>query len=159
MDKKTYINILIDTLVKKESLIDELINLTKVQEDIFKSESLDMEKLEESLSEKEVKIEQLNQLDDGFEKVFGHVKDELTNNRLENKDQILKLQQLITRVIDISTKLELMEKRNKDQFTTSLLNKRKEIGKSKVNNNVVTNYYKNMVNQYQGQSYFLDKKK
>lgn len=159
MDKDTYINILMDSLVKKESLIDELIILTRLQSEIFETMPLDLEKLDDSLSEKEIKIEQLNQLDDGFEKVFLHIKDELSTNRLENKEQIIKLQELISGVVEKSTKLEIMEKKNKNQFSIAFMHKRKEIGKSKVSNNVVSNYYKNMSNQVQGQSYFLDKKK
>lgn len=159
MDKKTYINILMDSLVKKESLIDELIILTRLQGEIFETMPLDLEKLDDSLSEKEIKIEQLNQLDDGFEKVFLHIKDELSTNRLENKEQIIKLQELISGIVEKSAKLEIMEKKNKNQFSIAFMNKRKEIGKSKVSNNVVSNYYKNMSNQVQGQSYFLDKKK
>lgn len=159
MDEKTYINILTDTIVKKISVIDELINITQYQEEVFSAIPLDLEKIEESVSKKEILIENLNQLDSGFEKIFEHVQDELKQNRLTYKDQIIKLQHLINQVMEKSTKLEIMEKQNKNQFTISFLNKRKEIGEHKLSNKVASNYYKNMANQHQGQSYFLDKKK
>lgn len=77
MENRTYINILTDTLKKKNDLLDQLIMLSSEQDNIISSEQPDMERLEQTFSEKEVFISQLNQLDDGFEKVYQHVKDAL----------------------------------------------------------------------------------
>lgn len=159
MDKKAYINILIDSLVKKELLIDELIEITKQQTQFFSTTPLDMEKMDQSLSNKDEKIQQINLLDNGFEKTFISVKEELQINTEVNEELIIILQKLIERVIDKGIRLEILEKQNKSQITTSFLNKRKEIGKIKMNNTVASSYYRNMSNQSQGQSYFLDKKK
>ncbi|MFV0341939.1 MAG: hypothetical protein ACK5JH_03485 [Anaerocolumna sp.] len=159
MDNKTYVNILVDTLIKKESVIDDLIDLTTNQEEILKEEVFDIEAFDQTLFQKANKIEQLNQLDTGFEKVFQHVKDEIKNNVSDNKNQIVKLQGLITTIIEKSAKLQLMEKKNKNQFSACLMVQKKEVGQRKISNNVAANYYKNMSSKYQGESFFLDKKK
>ncbi|MDF2587721.1 MAG: hypothetical protein K0S41_1562 [Anaerocolumna sp.] len=159
MDNNTYVYILIDTLLKKNSLLDNLIQTTLFQKECITEETPDMDQFEQTLSEKEILIDQLNQLDDGFEVIYDHVKDEISNNKLKHKDDILKLQELIRQVTEKSTKLQALELQNKSIIEFYFANKKKEIKNFKRSSQTASNYYKNMSNQNQGESYFLDKKK
>lgn len=159
MDNNTYVYILIDTLLKKNSLLDNLIQTTLFQKECITEETPDMDQFEQTLSEKEMLIDQLNQLDDGFEAIYDHVKDEISNNKLKHKDDILKLQELIRQVTEKSTKLQTLELQNKGIIEFYFSNKKKEIKNFKRSSQTASNYYKNMSNQNQGESYFLDKKK
>ena len=159
MDNKTYINILSDTLVKKISVLDELIQITKIQDEFISENPFHMDKFEDTLPRKEKLIQQLSQLDNGFERVYEHVKEELTIKNMNHKEQIIHLQELISEVMEKSTKLQTLEMKNKNRLDLYLIEKKKVIKDYKVNSKTASSYYKHMANQHSGQSYFLDKKK
>jgi flagellar biosynthesis/type III secretory pathway chaperone len=127
VEDRTYINILTDTLRKKSNLLDRLIEISTEQEGILVSEQPDTDRLDETFSEKEVLIAQLNQLDDGFETVFQHVKDTLQSDKDQYKDMILRLQELIRLVMEKSTKLQTIEYKNTNKFQMFFAGKKKEI--------------------------------
>lgn len=155
----TYMHILISTLTKKNLILDELINITKLQENYLKVVPQDMESFEVSLDAKEEIIDRLNQLDIGFESVYERVKEELQKKKDIYRDEILHLQELIRQVTDKSVKLQALEKHNKMQMEVYFSNKKQEIKNFKKSNQMASNYYKSMVDKHQGDSYFLDKKK
>lgn len=159
MEDRTYINILTDTLRRKTELLDQLTQITEEQEAIMSSETPDIERFENTFSEKEAYILKLNQLDDGFEKVYHHVRDALATNKDLHKDEILGLQELIRTVTEQGARLQAMELRNKNKFQMFFSARKKEIKNFKVSSRTANNYYKNVMNQQPGESLFLDKKK
>ena len=158
MDNTTYVHILIDTLTKKNSLLDKLIQITTMQEEYITLTPPDIDNFETSLNEKETLIEKINELDEGFEKIYEHVKEEITSNKINHKEDILELQSLIKQVTEKSAKLQALEIRNKKSLEIFFSNKKKEIKDFKQSSKTASNYYKNMMNQQSGESYFLDKK-
>ena len=159
VDSKTYIHILTDTLAKKSILLDSLIQITKLQEEYIGETPLDMDKFDQTLTEKDSLIDRLNQLDAGFEKIYEHVREELSTNSVSLKDQIINLQSFINQVTQKSTSLQALEKKNKNKLEIYFNSRKKDIKDYKVNSKTASNYYKNMTNTYQAESYFLDKKK
>lgn len=159
MDNNTYIHILTDTLIKKDALLDKLLTITALQEECLNEQFTDIESFEKKLSDKEELIQQLIQLDDGFERIYSHIKEEIGAKRLEYREQIARLQELIRQITDKSTRLQGIEISNKNKIETYFLGKKKEIKNLKISNRTASNYYKNMYNQQIGESYFLDKKK
>ena len=113
MDNAIYVHILIDTLTKKNSLLDKLIQITTMQEEYITLTPPDIDNFETSLNEKETLIEKINELDEGFEKIYEHVKEEITSNKINHKEDILELQSLIKQVTEKSAKLQALEIRNK----------------------------------------------
>ncbi len=158
MDNAIYVHILIDTLTKKNSLLDKLIQITTMQEEYITLTPPDIDNFETSLNEKETLIEKINELDEGFEKIYEHVKEEITSNKINHKEDILELQSLIKQVTEKSAKLQALEIRNKKSLEIFFSNKKKEIKDFKQSSKTASNYYKNMMNQQSGESYFLDKK-
>lgn len=158
MEEKTYINILIDTIRKKELVLDNLIRLTLEQEDIIACEEPDMDRLEQIFAEKEEQINQLNILDDGFEKIYEYVKDTIQEDRNRYMDQITSMQELIRQITEKSAALSAAEIRNKTRFMNFFASRKKKIKDFKVSRQTASNYYKNFINQ-QDQALFLDKKK
>lgn len=156
---KTYVQLLINSLEKKSTLLSTVIQITSAQESILSAPSMDMDAFEQTIEEKEGLIQQIQELDDGFEAVYARVQGEFQTNKKLYVLEICKLQALITKITDQSVKLQALEARNKNRFDIQTQNKRKEIQQLKVSNETASNYYKNMSNQHQGQSYFLDKKK
>ena len=156
---ETYIKLLQDTLDRKLLVIRELLELSQQQSDCLKKESFDEEQFDELMNQKEILLEELNQLDSGFERAFELVRKEVTDHKNLYKNEIIALQGTIRTITDISVNIQAIEKRNKDAMIVVLSNKRKEIKNSKVQNQAVTNYYKTMANQHEMQSFFYDKKK
>lgn len=159
MDKDTYVHILAQVLSNKNSLLDRLIEITLKQEAYILAEPLDMDQFEQTLPDKEVLIEQLNQLDEGFDKIYNNVRESLSSNKNLLKHEILQLQELIKQVTEKSVTLQSLELKNKNRMESYFLIKKKEIRDFKMSSQTVSKYYKSSTGQQMEQSYFLDKKK
>lgn len=156
--KKTYIQLLIDSLDKKYKVLDELMLITTKQKDIIESESFDEDEFLQTIELKEEQINRLSELDRGFELVYERIREELTENGGRYNAEIERLKELVTHVTDLSVKIQALERMNKSKLETLLANKRKEIRKARLSNETVANYYKNMSGMKESQSYFYDKK-
>ena len=156
--KKTYIRLLIDTLGKKHDILNRLMQITVRQQDIINSESFDEDEFMNTISLKEELINGLSELDKGFELVYDRVRDELKDNGTMYKDEITSLKDLVTKVTDLSIRLQAMERSNKSSLEALLSRKRRDIGKARLSNETVANYYKSMSGKPDSQSYFYDKK-
>lgn len=157
--KETYIQLLIDSLGKKQEILDELMQITSRQQTIIDSEGFEEDEFLQTINLKEELIKSLDELDRGFEMVYDRIREELNDNRKDYISQITSLKELVTSVTDLSVKLQALEKRNRPKLEALLVNKRKNIRNSRLSNETVTNYYKNMTNKPESQSYFYDKKK
>lgn len=156
---RTYIEVLIHSLQKKVQVLDDVIALTKEQEILLeKSESMDMDEFNQTIDKKGHLIDQINELNDGFEKLYDRIKEELKNKK-EYSMEIMQLQDLIKIVTEKSVKIQVVEKQNYVKFQYYLKTKSTEIKEFKQSTKTVSSYYKNMASQHQGQSYFIDKKK
>ena len=152
--KQTYIQLLVDTLVKKHEVLSELMQITEKQQSIINNDSFDEDEFLKTISLKEEQINSLSELDRGFELIYDRSRDELNANRKEYASQITSLKELVTAVTDLSVKLQALEKRNRTKLETLLTNKRKNIKNSRLSNETVTSYYKNMSSKPETQSYF-----
>lgn len=159
MNNQTYIKILQDTLTKKNQVLEELLQITLQQECILANTIMDYEKFEVCISQKEILIDQINQLDDGFEALYERVKEELHSFNDHYKDQIIVIKGLIKDIVSISTKLQTLENKNKLALDLVLSNQKLEVRTMKMNNKIATNYYNNMSRQNLENSFFFDKKK
>ena len=155
-----YVKILVDTLKKKKETLEFLTMVTKEQEELLKSEPFSMEQFEETLDKKEKVIQNLNQLEDGFEAFYKRIELIIRTEKDNYKEELQRAQKLITEITDMSVRLQAMEARNKEKLTREFANQRQEIRSFKVSSQTAEKYYHNMANQHQeGQSYFMDRKK
>lgn len=158
-NQNVYINILINTLAKKSAVLDDLIDITLLQESYLKEAPQNMDSFEETLDNKSELINNLDQLDDGFEAVYERVKEELKSKKDLFQNEVLKLQELIRQATDKGVKLQALEQQNKLKMEAYFLTKKQEIKNFKKSSQTASNYYKSMIDRPQGDSYFLDKKK
>lgn len=155
----TYINILLNTLVRKNECLKKISNLEENQDTILSNPELTVEEFEELMSRKQTLINELESLDKGFETVYDRVKEELRINKGYYKDTIEKMQACIVNITELTVKIQAMEERNKKRADGIFALKRGQVKNVRVSNQTVAKYYKNMVGQHQnGQSYFLDTK-
>ncbi len=157
--RQTYIRLLADTLKKKTEILGELLALTKQQECIITMDNFEEDEFLKTVSQKEEQINILSKLDDGFERLYQSVREELVTDKDKYKDDINGLKELIAVITDMSVELQAMEKRNKTRMEAYFSRKRREIKNSRVSSRTVTNYYKTMTKQYEIPSVFYDKKK
>lgn len=159
MTKQAYIQLLIDVTRKKLDVMQKLMQITDAQEELMCPENFDEDGLSLTISEKDEQLNHLLELDQGFEKIYNSVKDELMVNKYRYEVEITTLQEYITSITDISIRLHASEQRNKNKLELLLAARRREIKQSKVSSQTAVKYYKTMTNQHEVQSFFYDKKK
>ena len=74
MQDREYVMVLIQSREKKKEILNKLIEKNKEQGTLFINEDSDPDRLEENIQEKNVLVEQLNQLDDGFQQIYDRIK-------------------------------------------------------------------------------------
>lgn len=157
--KQTYIQLLADILIKKSEVLNQLLDLTQTQETMINNEPFLEDEFSNIISLKEEKIQVLMKLDSGFEQIYESVRNELTSSKEKYENEITKLKEHIASITDLSVKLQTLEIRNKSKLEVVLATKRKSIKSARISNQTVANYYKNMAQHTEEQSYFYDKKK
>ncbi|MBO4505790.1 MAG: flagellar export chaperone FlgN [Lachnospiraceae bacterium] len=156
----TYINILIDTLRKKEEILKSLLAKTEAQAVILEADEFETEAFDTIIEEKDGLLEELKNLDDGFLDLYSRVGAELKNNTEAYADQVKTAQELVRRQTEISAELTSAEERNKAKLSIRLSQGRQKIKEFKVGAKTAAAYYKNMSGKHQdGDSYFFNREK
>ncbi|MCR5249146.1 MAG: flagellar protein FlgN [Lachnospiraceae bacterium] len=154
-----YLKVLIQSMNAKEECLNKLLEKTEAQTGILKEESMDWDSFDRLIDEKAELIEELDRLDDGFQKVFDRIRDELDGRRAEFKEEIGTLQRQIRKVTEQSTSLMAAEQRNKDLVTSRAGKTRQQIREGRANARAVTTYYNNMNQINTVDPQLMDKKK
>jgi len=139
-----YLNVLKDSLVKKEKILSELISKSEMQAEIVKAEQADWDEFTRLVDEKGKLIDEIMKLDDGFETLFARIKEELGENKEKYKDVIIEIKTLVTSVTEKSANLEAIERRNKSVIEGAFGNTRKEIKQAKLGQKAAADYYNKM---------------
>lgn len=155
---KDYLSILIESLQKKVKILDELISLNSIQLESVSEEDIDDDKFNQTIEEKDKRIKAIEELDNGFEMVYEHVKEELASNRQQYSREISELKTLIAEITEKSMEIQLSEKRNEQAVLKKMSQERQKIHQSKTTTKVATDYYKNMNKMNIVDPQFLDKK-
>ena len=158
MQDKEYIAILIQSLEKKKELLDKIIAKNKEQKYLFEDEGSDPDRLEENMKEKSEFIDQLNELDEGFQQIYDRVKMTLQGNKDSYKEEISTMKRLITEITEKSATVQAQEQRNRALAEKRFANVKKGIRKARTSNQAASRYYKSMANLNVVDSQFLDEK-
>lgn len=159
-EKVTYLNIMIDTLKKKEILLKNLKMITTKQAEILEGEEFAADDFDNTIEEKQKSIDALLKLDDGFMDMYVKVKDTLISEGNDYIPEIEQAKTLIKKQTDMSVELQAMEEKNKVKLTMQLSKGRQKGKDFRTSSRTAAAYYKNMSNHHQdGDSYFLDSKK
>lgn len=154
-----YLLIMIQSLKKKVQVLDCIIDANDRQKIALENPSLDPDDFDVIVEEKAKYIEHLDLLDQGFDKLFARVKEELDNNRDAYKDEIREMQTLITTVTEKSNKIQVQEARNKDLMTQKFTKVRKQARDVRASQQAVNQYYQNMKKINFIDPQFMDNKK
>ena len=151
--------ILLQSLEKKNELLDQMIRQNSVQEEILKQDQFDMDAFDEAIDKQSSYVEQLDKLDQGFEAVYDRVREELIENKERYREEIKSMQIQIQQITDKIVTLNAGNMRNKMLAENQFKKKRQEIGNGASKNKVAKNYYNNMNNLNYVSPQFYDNKK
>ena len=136
--------ILLQSLEKKNALLDQMIQQNSVQEEILKQEEFDMDAFDAAIDQQDSYLEQLEKLDQGFESVYDRVREELIENKERYRSEITRMKEQIQQITDKIVTLNAGNMRNKMLAENQFKKKRQEIGNGASKNKVAKNYYNNM---------------
>ena len=139
-----YLNMLKDSLVKKDRILSELQEKSEKQGELVKEQEVDWDEFTKLVDEKGELVDEILKLDEGFELLFEHIKEGLEGNKEKYRDIILEIQTLVKSVTEKGTKLEATEYRNKTAIEAAFANTRKGIRQSKLGRKAAADYYNKM---------------
>lgn len=153
-----YLAILEESLSKKLKVMGRIRAYNKEQSELFTQGRADIDKFDESIEEKGRLIEQLTELDDGFETLYARVAEELKGDRARYADQIKRLQQLVKQVTDESVAIQAEEARNKALIEEYFAKERAGLRDNRKSSKAAYDYYKSMSNTKYAPPQYMDSK-
>lgn len=154
-----YLSILVESLQKKSRVLDQIKEFNDRQGQMFKEDKVSLDEFDRYVEEKGKLIEQLEQLDEGFEQIYGRIAEEVVAEKDKYKDQIKTLQGLIREISDKSIAIQAQEERNKHLVEQFFKRERSQVGAKRKSTAAAINYYKSMSNTGVVSPQFMDKKK
>ena len=154
-----YLQILIESLEKKNEVLDKISVLNKEQAEISAHQPMDMEAYDKTMDEKGELIDEINRLDDGFTSTYERIKDEVQKQPDKYRSQVLVLQELIRTAVEKGVAIEAQEKRNRAALETVFRMKHQEIRQMKVSSSAAATYYKSMSRINTVDPQLMDRKK
>ena len=154
-----YLGILEDSLHKKLDVLEEITAYNKQQEELLKKDTVSMEELDTNMEQKDVLIQKLTELDEGFETLYERIREQLLTNKDAYKDQIRRIQGLISKVTEKGVSIKAQETRNKKLVEDYFIRERRELQKGRNASRTAYGYYKNMSGNNVIPPQFMDQKK
>lgn len=159
MEKNQYIPIMLQSLKKKNQILDSIMELNRRQREELEDPALDPDDFDKTVQEKAAQIEALETLDAGFQEVYEKVRDELKDNKDAYREDIAQMQDYIRRLTEKSAAIQVDEARNKSLMEQKFAAVRKQVKEVRKSQKVVNQYYKNMMKTNYIDPQFTDKKK
>ena len=154
-----YITIMIESLEKKTDVLGHIIELNRQQKLMLQDPNLLPEDFEKNMDYKSQLVDQLNLLDNGFEKLFQRVKETLQENKQQYAVQIEKMQTLIKTITEQTNTIQTQEIRNREEASRKFADVRDQVKGVRNSQKVVHQYYQNMMRQKSYAAQVIDNKK
>ena len=152
------LSVLSESLDMKLEVLEKIQEYTDKQKIVFETDTPDVDEYDSLVDEKDELVDKLISLDDGFEKLYQEVSDELKDNRERYAGVIRELQKKISRITEISASIQAQESRNKKMIEEYFAKERQGIKKSRVSSKAAYDYYRNMSGMNLQTSGFMDSK-
>ncbi len=155
----TYVNIMKESLVRKKTYLQEILELTNKQGELAVAQELEEEAFSIIVDRKDVLISNVNEIDKGFTAVYDRVRKEILEDKELYKDELKSIQELIKQCVDLGVVIESAELRNKSALETAFAKSYRGVKQLKQSKQVVNKYYKSMSNGMVNDSILYDRKK
>ena len=153
-----YLKLLQQALEKKTQILDRILSLTREQEQLFRLEDLGPDEFEKTVDEKGKLLEDLTQIDQGFEEVYQRIAPEVQLHKASYREEIRHLQEQIREVTAKGAQIQAAESRNKTLAEDRFTKIRRQIRDSHASAKVVNKYYQNMMKLNYVEPQFMDDK-
>lgn len=153
------VEILLQSLLKKRDVLDQLIELGQRQEEMLKQEDLDMDGLNALLEEQGNLVEQLDRLDQGFELVYDRCRDQIMGHKDLYQKEIRAIQECIQEITAKISTINACNMRNKVAAEGHFRREKQEISQNVSKTKVARNYYNSMNKLNYVSPQFYDSKK
>lgn len=157
--EKNYLRIMIDSLHKKIAVLDSISEENEKQRILLMKEGIEPEDLEETLERKQEFIDQLNELDEGFQLIYDRIKEELQKHPEEYKEEVKEMKELISQITGKSMVVQTEEERNKLAVQECFGKFKSGIRQARTSQKAAINYYNNMNKLNHIGAQFMDRKK
>lgn len=155
----TYVNIMQESLARKKKYLLDILALTQKQEQLAKAKKFDENAFGDTIDDKEILINNVEEIDKGFTSVYDRVREEVLKDKELYKSELLNMQQLIKDCVDIGMKIEVLEERNRAALEQAFSVGFKGIRHAKQSKQVANRYYQSMSNGAVNDSMLYDRKK
>ena len=142
-----YVQIMIESLTKKSELLEKLIRKNEAQHECVAGkeyDDIDWDAFNLLVAEKEVAIERIVKMDEGFQSLYERVKEQLNEDRDRYKDKIREIQRLIEIITGQGIKISTGEERNRKIIEKVLGNRKKFIRQTRNSLKVANSYAQTM---------------
>lgn len=156
---ENYLDILEESLQKKLKVLEEIAVYNQEQEQLLRKENVSLEELDENMSHKDELIQKVKTLDEGFETLYERIKEQLLTDKDDYKEQIRKLQQLISQVTEKGVSIQAQEARNKKLIEDYFKKVRSQLRQNRQSSKAAYNYYKSVNNTNVVMPQMMDQKK
>ena len=156
---ENYLVILEESLRRKLQVLEDIQAYNQRQQEIFQADNVYLDQFDSYVDEKGVLIERLNSLDNGFERLYANVAQELSGNREKYGDQIKRLQGLVSKVTEAGIAVQAQEARNKKLIEEYFRRQREGIREGRKSSKAAFDYYKNMSKSSVVMPQIMDQKK
>ena len=153
-----YMDMLVECLEKKNQILDNLTALNKKQTELIQNENFSLEEFDKCVDEKGILIDNILKLDLGFEGLYNKVGKTVADNPSAYKEQLSKMQKLITEVTEKSVSIQAEEERNKALIESRFNREKNRIKSGRSSSKVAMDYYNSMNKLNHVDSQFWDKK-
>jgi flagellar biosynthesis/type III secretory pathway chaperone len=150
---------MLQSLKKKIQILEELTKLNERQKAVLEAADGDVNEFDETVEAKAHLIDQLNQLDSGFDKLYERVKDELTQEKDDYAVQIGQMQRDIRVITDCSVQAQAQEARNKELMIQKFARVKRQARQVRANSRATSCYYQSMSRTGYVAPQFMDNKK
>ena len=159
--EKQYIQVMIESLQKKEIILDDILTKNREQTELLKNDDMSWDEFDVTADEKLVLIDRLQRIDEGFESLFEKVRECLQSpdGQKVYKNEICIMQQLISSITEKSVSIQAEESRNKQLVEQYFRKSRDKIKSGRTSSKAAMDYYKTMRQMNNVTPQFLDHKK
>ncbi len=158
MSSENYVHMMKESLEKKLEILHRIEQKNIDQQNVLMDPNADPDDFEVTVDAKTGLIEEIEKLDEGFEKLFSQVEDELKTNKDRYKDDIERMQELIGQITDTSAHIQSQERTNYELATEKFSVIRKQVQKVRASQKAVNTYYRNMMRTDYETPQFMDDK-
>ncbi|PKM52714.1 MAG: hypothetical protein CVV02_00845 [Firmicutes bacterium HGW-Firmicutes-7] len=156
----TQLDLLINVTLKKSLYLKDILAYTKEQTDLLEQEEFDLNAFNRFMEKKEVLINQVVEIDDGFQSIYRKVRSVIEAHPELYKEKIQALKQSIITIGDLSVTITVQEERNKMSFMSKSREEKSKVKEFRQSKKTVANYYSNMNKQNNSNTpHFFDSKK